>query len=78
MTIGSALSRVIWTIIWLLILVIVSLIVAGISAFVYILVSILTPCISQLESLKDLALQGLNFPNTCSRNMVKGQAYSGV
>lgn len=66
-------EKIIWSIIWLLLLIFISIWLAFLSALVYIVVSIFTPCISGLQGLQDLALQGINFPHTCSSNMMSGK-----
>ncbi|XP_075529605.1 uncharacterized protein LOC142562013 isoform X1 [Dermacentor variabilis] len=63
-----------WSIFWLIVLIILSVPVAGICAFLYIIVSIFTPCIAPLKSLEDLLHKGVNFPHTCSQNMVHGSS----
>lgn len=69
---GSGCGSCLWSLFWLVVLIILSLPVAGFCAVVYIIVSIFTPCIKPLKDLEDLLLRGVNFPHTCSQNMVHG------
>uniref|UniRef100_A0A6M2CHC8 Putative secreted protein n=2 Tax=Rhipicephalus microplus TaxID=6941 RepID=A0A6M2CHC8_RHIMP len=63
-----------WSLFWLVVLIILSVPVAGICAILYIIVSIFTPCIAPLKSFEDLLHKGVNFPHTCSQNMVHGSS----
>lgn len=74
----GACSRFIWSIIWFLMLFFVSFIVAGFSAGLYIFISVFTPCCKGLDPIQDFFLKGVNFPHTCSRNMVLGNSYSKI
>lgn len=69
---ASSIERILWTVIWLILLIFIGIWLGFLCAFIYIIVSIFTPCIPALDGLKDLALKGLNLPNTCSKNAVNG------
>uniref|UniRef100_V5IEI6 Uncharacterized protein n=1 Tax=Ixodes ricinus TaxID=34613 RepID=V5IEI6_IXORI len=67
-------GNILWSIFWLLLLVFLSLLIAGICSFIYIIVSIFTPCIRPLDPLAEFLMRGVNFPHTCSQNMVHGSS----
>ncbi|CAM1331856.1 Uncharacterised protein g10699 [Pycnogonum litorale] len=70
--------KILWSIFWFLVLIFIAFFVAGFCAPIYILLIVFTPCIGALNGITEVLLKGINFPNLCSRAMVKGCSYESI
>ncbi|CAM1331857.1 Uncharacterised protein g10700 [Pycnogonum litorale] len=70
--------KFIWTLFWLLVLIFISFFVACFCAPIYILLIVFTPCIGALNGITELLMKGINFPNFCSKGMVRGCSYESI
>ena len=72
---GSAMKKFCNGIFWLILLICLSWWVATLAFPIYLVLSILAGCIPSLSGLSDFFLKGVQFPATCSKNMVKMNSY---